>query len=313
MKKTFIALDIIAILIVIALLISPNILGDKFLNLIGLRLPKRDNQTIALTNINDNLYVDTESHLKCDNDIEEDIINHDSEEPYKLTELTIDDFNAFLVVVYNPANVRLMIGNGFNTPNNTGKMTIQEMVTKSGAVAGINGGGFFDNGVLSTDRPIGCIIKDGTLLWGNPNAVGELIGFNNENKLTLVKTTPQEAIQNGMRDAIEFGPYLMIDGELTEAAIEQAERKVSRVIIAQREDGIVLFLATDGGTLRGPRLSEIMDLLKEYGAVNAANLDGGASTQLVINDEIYTDVTDLYGRPVPAGRRVVNGFGIFAD
>ena len=186
LNKVFIVVDILAILVVIVLLVSPNILGDKFLNLLGLRVPKSEEQTIALKEIDNDLYVDTKTYFKSDNNYEEDILNHDESKPFKFMNLTIDDYNAYLLIVYNPANVKMMIGNGFNTPGNTGKLTVTDMVQKYGALAGVNGGGFYDNGILSTDRPIGYIIKDGEVLWGTQNRVGKLIGFNNENKLVLV-------------------------------------------------------------------------------------------------------------------------------
>ena len=58
--------------------------------------------------------------------------------------------------------------------------------------------------------------------------------------------------------------------------------RVGRTVIAQREDGIVLFLVTDIGKINtiAPSLDEIVDKLLEYGAVNAANIDGGSSSSM---------------------------------
>ena len=70
------------------------------------------------------------------------------------------------------------------------------MTKKYGAVAGINGGGFFDNGQYTTDKPRGYIIKDGKIIWDEPGRVGNLIGFNNDNELVLMQASGQDAFSD---------------------------------------------------------------------------------------------------------------------
>ena len=52
------------------------------------------------------------------------------------------------------------------------------------------------------------------------------------------------------------------------------------------------------------------DLLEKYGAYNAANLDGGTSAQLVINNNLINNPLNVYGKKVVGGRPVVSGFGL---
>ena len=84
----------------------------------------------------------------------------------------------------------------------------------------------------------------------------------------------------------------------------------ARVAIAQRKDGIVLFLVTEGNHSSGPTMGDITDTLLNYGAYNAANLDGGASSQLAINGELINNPKNIYGQTVVGGRSVVSGFGL---
>ena len=59
-----------------------------------------------------------------------------------------------------------------------------------------------------------------------------------------------------------------------------------RTVIGQRSDGAVLLLVTDGrGTSGhlGATASDLIDIMLKYGAVNAANLDGGSSSTMVYN------------------------------
>ena len=86
--------------------------------------------------------------------------------------------------------------------------------------------------------------------------------------------------------------------------------RAARVSISQRKDGIVMFLVTEGVHTDGPNLKEVIDLLSLYGAYNIANLDGGTSAQLVINNNLINNPKNIYGQPVEGGRKVVSGFGL---
>ena len=63
-----------------------------------------------------------------------------------------------------------------------------------------------------------------------------------------------------------------------------------RTAIGQRKDGIVLFLVIDGrqaGYSIGADMDDLADIMVKYGAYNAANMDGGSSSALVIRDKNY--------------------------
>ena len=68
--------------------------------------------------------------------------------------------------------------------------------------------------------------------------------------------------------------------------------------IGQRADGAVLMLVTDGRCKNnhlGASASDLIDIMKKYGAVNAANLDGGSSSCMYYNGEyLMTSVTFYY-------------------
>lgn len=114
----------------------------------------------------------------------------------------------------------------------------------------------------------------------------------------------------GMRDGLEFGPFLIINGK---RQTNLKPTRAARNMIAQRDDGIILFLVTDGASYAGITFNEGIDVLEKYGATTAANLDGGASTQLVVNKELLNSPKNALGIPIPKGRTVVNGWGVFLD
>ena len=60
-------------------------------------------------------------------------------------------------------------------------------------------------------------------------------------------------------------------------------------------------------------MKEVIDTLELYGAYNAANLDGGTSTQLVINGKLINNPINIMGQRVIGGRSVVTGWGLILN
>ena len=242
-----------------------------------------------------------------ESEYDEVILTKDNDD-YKLLNITVGGYKAYLVAIYDPSKVQLIHSKTFNT--GTGQEKLKDMCVRSGGLVCINGGMFVDNGVGS-DIPMGYLIKNGKVLWRDNYNSASLIGFTNDNKLLLINATAEEAIKKGMRDALEFGPFLIVNGKrIDNNDAVGGFRRAARVAIAQRKDGIVLFLVTEGNHSSGPTMGDITDTLLNYGAYNAANLDGGASSQLAINGELINNPKNIYGQTVVGGRSVVSGFGL---
>lgn len=259
---------------------------------------------------NNSLIIDTNEEKVYDNKYEAEIQNRGENNDYKIIDLTVANNKGWLVVVYDPSDVHIMKSRAFKTPNNDGKENIIDMTKRYGATIGVNGGGFYDDGKVSKDIPFGYIIENGKVIYESHSRESDIIGMSNDNKLMLVHATGEKAVEMGMRDGLEFGPFLIIDGK---RQINLKPTKAARNMIAQRDDGIILFLVTDGLSYSGITFNEGIDVLEKYGATTAANLDGGASTQLVVNGELLNSPKNALGIPIPKGRTVVNGWGVFID
>ena len=255
----------------------------------------------------DKIVVESKPLQIIESEYEEAILTKDNDD-YKLLNITVGGYKAYLVAIYDPSKVQLIHSKTFNT--GTGQEKIKDMCVRSGGLVCINGGMFVDNGVGS-DIPMGYLIKNGKVLWRDNYNSASLIGFTNDNKLLLINATAEEAIKKGMRDALEFGPFLIVNGKrIDNNSAVGGFRGAARVAIAQRRDGIVLFLVTEGNHSSGPTMGDITDTLLNYGAYNAANLDGGASSQLAINGQLINNPKNIYGQTVVGGRKVVSGFGL---
>ena len=251
----------------------------------------------------DKIVVESKPLQIIESEYDEAILTKDNDN-YKLLNITVGGYKAYLVAIYDPSKVQLIHSKTFNT--GTGQEKIKDMCARSGGLVCIN----VDNGVGS-DIPMGYLIKNGKVLWRDNYNSASLIGFTNDNKLLLINATAEEAIKKGMRDALEFGPFLIVNGKrIDNNDAVGGFRRAARVAIAQRKDGIVLFLVTEGNHSSGPTMGDITDTLLNYGAYNAANLDGGASSQLAINGELINNPKNIYGQTVVGGRSVVSGFGL---
>lgn len=258
----------------------------------------------------DDIVIDTSPKEVYDNEYDEAILTRDpGNEDYKYIKVKVGDFDAHLVAIYDPSKVHLIASKSFNTGN--GMETIKDICKRVKGKVCINGGRFRDTTGWGSDIPKGTLIKDGKIIWSDSKNQSNLIGFTNDNKLLLTKATAEEAIAMGVRDALEFGPFLMVNGNSVKFnSASGGYQRAARVAIAQRKDGIVLFLVTEGVHTNGPNLKEVIDLLSKYGAYNIANLDGGTSAQLVINNKLINTPKNVYGKVITNGRRVVSGFGL---
>jgi len=109
-------------------------------------------------------------------------------------------------------------------------------------------------------------------------------------------------------NVIGGGPQLIKNGrvEITNTAEKILPSFVSdghpRTAIAKLKSGQVLLVTVDGrqpGESIGMSLTMLADLLLEFGAVEAINLDGGGSTTMVIRNRLVNKPSDASGeRPV---------------
>lgn len=231
---------------------------------------------------------------------------------YKLIKLEIAGYEAYLVAIYDSTKVHVVTKEVLGTE--TGEKLIN-ICNRYGASVCINGGYFVDNG-YGSGIPSGYVIENGAIRWtdGNADTVkGDIIGLTKDGKLKLMSgVTGNAALEAGIVDGIEFGPFLIIDGKKQDVArnVVGGYTGAARAAIAQRRDGIILFLATNGYHGRGATMGELIDALEKYGAYNAANLDGGASTSLTINGELVNSPRNIYGNYITGGRTLVDGFGL---
>lgn len=221
------------------------------------------------------------------NEYEKEILYHPDNDLYKLINVSGKGYQGFLVAIYDPSRISVAT-TAYLGKRGESILTVSE---RENAIIAMNAGGFYDpdwnsNGAL----PHGTVISKGQIVsdYVDARMGGGFIGFTNENKLILGNMSKEEALAKGYRDAIEFGPYLIVNGKRSFIKGNGGWGVAPRSAIGQRKDGIVLFLVINGrlATSIGADMVDLCDIMERYGAYNAANLDGGSSSELVINQKI---------------------------
>ena len=228
------------------------------------------------------------------NEYEKEILEHDKDDIYKIIRFEVNGCDAYLAAIYDPSKISVGISKWLGRSG----QYIYDMAKEQDAVLAINGGGFFDPNYNSNGaNPLGITISNGKIISDaayNSNS-GGVIGFDENNKLLLLRNiNANEALNMGIRDAVTMGPFLIVNGKTADIKGNGGWGYAARTVIGQRSDGIVLFLVVDSNEFRtkGASMKDLAEIMENYGAINAANLDGGTSSAIVENGELLNDPID---------------------
>lgn len=217
------------------------------------------------------------------------------EEPIEFHEVYGATYKGIMMIVKDPSRVIVGTSSPVYAEDVPGKKVV-DMIASYNAIGGVNAGGFEDpQGAGDGGIPKGIVISEGTFRFGSMDGKYEIIGFNQDNVLVVGTMTGEQAVNMGIRDAVSFGPILVVNKEATKAS--QGGGLNPRTAIGQREDGAVLLLVIDGrqSSSLGASYSDITQVMLDFGAVNAANLDGGSSSVMYYEGELLNSCSSLYG------------------
>ena len=255
----------------------------------------------------DDIVIDTSIKTTFKDKYEEELLTRKEGDLYKVINLKVGSANGYLVAIYDPSKVHLVSKEVLGT--STGERIITMCERYGGAVC-INGGGFVDYG-YGSGIPKGYVIANGAIKWADGDVSttrGNIIGLTIDGKLKLMSNaTGVEALNAGIVDGMEFGPFLIVNGEKL-AMVGDPWGRSPRVAIAQRKDGVMMFLVVDGENyINGASLNDIITTLERYGAYNASNLDGGTSATLIVKGKLINNPPKA---KATNGRYVVTGWGL---
>lgn len=218
-------------------------------------------------------------------------------------------YMAKMMIVNDPSRVK--VATIYPWTGADGK-PLDKLVEEGDNFAGINGGEYESAGNWG-GKPKGLVVCEGEIQFNAPEPGDVMVGFNRDNilvireigKMTAAEVEKMVAAEE-IRDAVSFKDVEHGDSNhFTKLIINGKSREIKgngsganpRTVIGQREDGTVLMLVTDGrgnaGHL-GATAADLISIMQEYGAVNAANLDGGSSSAMYYNGAYEMTSVTLY-------------------
>lgn len=236
-------------------------------------------------------------------------VKRSADELIKVEDISAPMWKGKKMYVYDPRSIRVVV------PSKSGEgERISSMVERTGAYAGINGGGFVDpDGLGNGFAPIGFIISGGQILYTDQDGsiAQHVVGFTKDGVLVVGKYTIDQLLEMKVTEAVMFYPRVIANGKGLITSGDGGWGRGPRTAIGQKEDGTVVIMVIDGRQTHsvGATLKEIQDLMLEEGVVNAGFLDGGASSELVTQaDGLITKPSSRYGE-----RRLPSALLVFGD
>ena len=231
------------------------------------------------------------------------------ETDYRIINIKGKGYTGYLAVVYDASKIRTLVTSKLGV---TGQY-LTTMAKNNNAKLAINGGKFYDPSYSSNGAtPRGVTYVNGKCVTSYKyTSTGGIIGFDKNDVLVLSSTcTKANAERLNIRDCVTCGPFLIVNGKASKVVGNGGWGVAPRTAIGQRKDGVVLWLVVDGRAIgrQGADMDDLIEVMQRYGAVNAANLDGGTSSVMAVDGKLINDPIDSTG--AHKTRFIATGFGL---
>ena len=228
----------------------------------------------------------------------DDVCAIDTHNGIVIVSLDGDGYAGRMAIVKNSEQVRLATAPNLGSAGSY----LDRICEKNDAVLGINASGFSDpEGTGNGGEAFGMILSKENLYRKSLDTTMKVIGLDKKNHLEISNTLP-----DGARDAMQFSPALVVNGEQLISG-SYGWGLQPRSVIGQTKDGEMLLAIVDGrqpGYSVGITLGDLADILYQYGAYQACNLDGGSSAVMYYRGRIITHssaANSERGRHIPDG------------
>lgn len=233
---------------------------------------------------------------------------HINDSKIVLHKIQTQKFDGYVMEIDDPTRVKVALTKKLGKEGQKTSVIAKE----HNAIAAINGGGFSDqspDGKLWAGTgayPTGLVMHDGNVLFSDIKSEDRVqdppvVAITDKGLLMVGKYSINQLKQAGVKEALSFAPILIINGKKQIDSGNDSQGLNPRTAIGQKKDGTILFLVIDGrqGFKLGASLKEVQDILYEFGAINAIELDGGSSTTMYYNGDVINNPCDpLYERTV---------------
>lgn len=217
----------------------------------------------------------------------------------KVVEVIGTTYRGEMMIIQDPKRVFVATLDSYG-PEAKG-MTLTNFIKKYDAIGGTNAGGFIDpDGNGTGGIPDGLVMSGGKVMWGGMDTKYKcVVGFDANHIMHVGNFSGRMAMDLKIESAVSFGPgpVLVINGKPMNEEKLLGGGLNPRTAIGQRADGAILLLVVDGRQVEslGATYDDLVDIMLAFGAVNAANLDGGSSTRMHYKGQCLNNSSSLVG------------------
>ena len=201
------------------------------------------------------------------------------------------------VKIADPSQLRTAMATRYG---GTGTALPDKLARRANAVLAINGDFFNFNST-------GYLVRQGKLYRDKTNeSLDVLIIDENADFHILIDPTPEQThgFEGTIVNSFNFGPALVKDGEIvntTKKLNVGVDKETQRMGIGQVGPLEYICVATEGPEQKGSdglTIPEFAQLMKDLGAVQAYNLDGGSSSAMMLGGEKINARSSKKMRPI---------------
>lgn len=218
---------------------------------------------------------------------EKEILDHEEGALYKLIQFKYNGFDCHMIAIYDPTRVVV----GSNKKKNSGRI-LGDILKNNNAILGINGGGYS----WATGYPIGLVVHDSKIVYSSDTKKHVSAAITEDGVLYVGKLSAKDVKEKKIKEAVSFGPALIVNGKAATFKGNGGSGLNPRTAMAQRKDGIILFLVVNGYGSKlsfkgrgGVYVTDLIKIFQRYDAYNAINLDGGSATTMMIEGKLIND------------------------
>lgn len=209
------------------------------------------------------------------------------------------DINVARITIKSPTQLRTALAGKYGT---TRTNTVMNLAEQNNAIVAMSGDYY-------ANRDRGYIVRQGITYRKNPFKTLDMLIIDDLGDFHILVKSDAKQLKAFLEsdrtivNALNFGPALVIDGEVQEIPKDyqfNPRGTEPRAAIGQLDTLTYMMVVVDGRTKtnEGLRMADVADFMQRMGCKQAFNLDGGNTATLVFNSELYCDKSNSGERSV---------------
>lgn len=201
------------------------------------------------------------------------------------------------VKIADPSQIRTAMAARYGS---TGTVLPDKFAQRVNAVLAVNGDFFSFNST-------GYLVRQGKTYRRKTHEPSDMLIIDDKGDFTIIVDPTDEklgAFTGTIVNSFNFGPALVVDGEIihtTKKLNVGLDKETQRMGVGQLGELEYILVATEGPENEGSEgltIPEFAQLMKDLGAVQAYNLDGGSSSAMMLGGEKINALSSRKLRPI---------------